>query len=158
LSSTGQCKLFDKPADGYCRAEGAGLVILKLLSQAVSDGDDVLGVIPGIATNQGGLSPSITIPHSVAQVKLYKNILSQANIKPDQITYVEAHGPGTQVGDPLEMGSISEVFGSAERENPLHIGSIKGNIGYCETAAGVAGLLKVLAMFNKASIPPLTNF
>jgi len=153
LSPTGQCKPFDQAADGYCRSEGGGLVVLKLLSQALVDGDQILGVIPSIATNQGGLSPSLTIPSSPAQKKLYQTVLHQANMKPDQVSYVEAHGTGTQAGDPLEIASIREVFGGPDR-GLLNIGSIKGNIGHAETAAGVAGLLKVLAMLNNAGIPP----
>ncbi len=153
LSPTGQCKPFDQAADGYCRSEGGGLVVLKLLSQALVDGDQILGVIPGIATNQGGLSPSLTIPSSPAQKKLYQTVLHQANMKPDQVSYVEAHGTGTQAGDPLEIASIREVFGGPDR-GLLNIGSVKGNIGHAETAAGVAGLLKVLAMLNNAGIPP----
>ena len=157
LSPTGQCKPFDQAADGYCRSEGGGLVVLKLLKQALADGDQILGVIPGIATNQGGLSSSITIPHSPAQKKLYQTILHQARMKPDQVTYVEAHGTGTQAGDPLEVASIREVFGGQHRTDLVHIGSLKGNIGHAETAAGVASLLKVLAMITHASTPPLAN-
>ena len=154
LSPTGQCKPFDQAADGYCRSEGGGLIVLKLLDQALADGDQILGVIPGIATNQGGLSSSITIPHSPAQKKLYQTVLHQAGMKSDQVSYVEAHGTGTQAGDPLEIASIREVFGGRDRTNPLNIGSLKGNIGHAETAAGVAGVLKILAMINHASIPP----
>ena len=154
LSPTGQCKPFDQAADGYCRSEGGGLVVLKLLNQALADGDQILGVIPGIATNQGGLSSSITIPHSPAQKKLYQTVLRQAGMKPDQVSYVEAHGTGTQAGDPLEIASIREVFGGQDRTDLLNIGSLKGNIGHTETAAGVASLLKVLTMINNASIPP----
>ncbi|MCJ1386179.1 hypothetical protein MMC17_009305 [Xylographa soralifera] len=154
LSPTGQCKPFDQAADGYCRSEGAALVVLKLLSQAVADGDQVLGVIPGIATNQGGLSSSITIPHSPAQKKLYQTVLRQAGMKADQVSYVEAHGTGTQAGDPLEIASIREVFGGKDRTDVLNVGSLKGNIGHAETAAGAASLLKILAMLNNAGIPP----
>ncbi|KAF6223374.1 hypothetical protein HO133_000216 [Letharia lupina] len=154
LSPTGQCKPFDQAADGYCRSEGGGMVVLKLLNQALADGDQILGVIPGIATNQGGLSSSITIPHSPAQKKLYQTVLRQAGMKPDQVSYVEAHGTGTQAGDPLEIASIREVFGGQDRTDLLNVGSLKGNIGHAETAAGVASLLKILAMINKASIPP----
>ena len=154
LSPTGQCKPFDQAADGYCRSEGGALVVLKPLSQALADGDQVLGVIPGIATNQGGLSSSITIPHSPAQKKLYQTVLHQAGMKPDQVTYVEAHGTGTQAGDPLEIASIREVFGGQSRADPLNVGSVKGNIGHTETAAGAASLLKILAMLSNASIPP----
>lgn len=154
LSPTGQCKPFDQSADGYCRSEGAGLVVLKMLNQAVTDRDQILGVIPGIATNQGGLSSSITVPSSPAQIKLYKTVLRQAEMKPDHVSYVEAHGTGTQAGDPLEVASVREVFGGADRSNLLHLGSLKGNMGHCETAAGVAGLLKVLAMIKERRIPP----
>ena len=153
LSPTGQCKPFDKSADGYCRSEGGGLVVLKLLSQ-VADGEQVLGVIPGIATNQGGLSSSITIPHSPAQEKLYRTVLRQAGMEFGQVTYVEAHGTGTQAGDPLEIASIRNVFGGSERSDFLNVGSLKGNIGHAETAAGVASLLKVLAMIKHRGIPP----
>ena len=154
LSPTGQCKPFDQAADGYCRSEGGALIVLKLLDRALADGDQILGVIPGIATNQGGLSSSITIPHSPAQKKLYQTVLHQAGMKSDQVSYVEAHGTGTQAGDPLEVASIREVFGGHDRTNLLNIGSLKGNIGHAETAAGVASVIKVLAMINNASIPP----
>ena len=92
LSQTGQCKPFDAAADGYCRSEGAGLVVLKRLNQALADGDQILGVITGASTNQGGLSPTLTVPHSAAQVQLYKNILHQAGMKPEQVSYCETHG------------------------------------------------------------------
>ena len=157
LSPTGQCKPFDGGADGYCRSEGVGLVVLKRLNQALNDQDRILGVIPGASTNQGGLSPSLTVPHSAAQVKLYQNILHQAGMRPEQVSYCEAHGTGTQAGDPLEVASVREVFGSPDRQDLMQLGSIKGNIGHCETAAGVAGLLKTLVMVNKAAIPPLAS-
>lgn len=158
LSPTGQCKPFDASADGYCRAEGAGLVVLKKLQDAIKDGDSIWGVIPGIATNQGGLSSSITVPSPTAQQKLYRKVLQQSGLQKDQVTYVEAHGTGTQVGDPLEMDSLRSVFGSTSRQNKLHIGSIKANVGHSEPAAGVAGLLKVLSMLRHGKIPPQANF
>jgi acyl carrier protein len=158
LSTTGQCKPFDKSADGYCRSDGAGLVVLKSLKQAMNDGDEILGIIPGIATNQGGLSSSITVPHSAAQQALYRSVIKQSGLEPEQITYVEAHGTGTQAGDPLEMESIRSIFGNPSRPDTLHVGSIKGNIGHCETAAGVASLLKVLAMIKNGQIPPQANY
>lgn len=159
LSPTGQCKPFDESADGYCRADGAGFVVLKSLRDALEDGDRIWGVIPGIATNQGGLSSSITTPSPTAQQSLYRAVLRQAGLEKDQISYVEAHGTGTQVGDPLEMESIRSVFGSSSRPHgPLHVGSLKGNIGHAEPAAGVAGLLKVLVMLRSRQIPPQANF
>ncbi|KAF7944492.1 hypothetical protein EAE96_010883 [Botrytis aclada] len=157
LSPTGQCKPFCESADGYCRAEGGGLIVLKSLKQAVADGDQILSVIPGAATNQGGLSSSLTIPSSPAQIQLYQIILNKAKMKPDQVSYVEAHGTGTQAGDPLEVASIRQVFGRSERTNALYLGSIKGNIGHCETGAGVAGLVKLIAMISKGIIPPLAS-
>lgn len=157
LSPTGQCKPFDEDGDGYCRSEGVGLLFLKPLDQALQERDHILGVICGAATNQGGLSSSITVPHSPSQVTLYRKILDQARMSADQVSYVEAHGTGTQVGDPLEIASIREVFGGPQRDTNLHIGSIKGNIGHCETAAGVAGCIKALLLLQKGAIPPLAN-
>ncbi|KAL8971451.1 MAG: hypothetical protein Q9197_003267 [Variospora fuerteventurae] len=157
LSPTGQCKPFDKSADGYCRSEGVGLLFLKPFSQARQDDDHILGVICGSATNQGGLSSSITVPHSPSQVTLYRKILDQAGITPDTVSYVEAHGTGTQVGDPLEIASIREVFASPQRKHVLHVGSIKGNIGHCETAAGVAGIIKALLLLQRGMIPPMAS-
>lgn len=158
LSETGQCKPFDARADGYCRSEGAGLVVLKPLKHALRDGDPVLGVVAGVATNQGGLSASLTVPSGDAQVALYRNVLRQSHLRPEDVTYAEAHGTGTQAGDPLEVESLREVFGGAQRRRPLRIGSVKGNIGHLETAAGVAGLLKVLAMMKHGKIPKQASF
>lgn len=146
LSPTGQCKPFDKAADGYCRSEGVGIVVLKSLSQAIKDSDQILGVVAGTGTNQGGLSSSITVPHAPTQVDLNRDVLRQAGMAPHQVSYVEAHGTCTQVGDPLEMASIREVFGGSDRANNLSVGSIKGNIGQCETAAGIAGFIKALIL------------
>jgi acyl transferase domain-containing protein len=158
LSPTGQCKPFDAAADGYCRSEGVGLIVLKRLSQATADGDNILAVVPGIATNQGGLSSALTVPSSPSQITLYKTILGQAGMDSDQISYVETHGTGTQAGDPLEVESIRQVFGGKQRHNDLSIGSIKANLGHCETAAGVAGVIKAILMINKQLLPPLANF
>ncbi|KAL8770525.1 MAG: hypothetical protein Q9209_003781 [Squamulea sp. 1 TL-2023] len=157
LSTTGQCKPFSNDADGYCRAEGVGLVLLKSLDQALRDNDQILGVVCGSASNQGGLSPSITVPHSPTQIALYRKLLDQAGMKSNDVSYVEAHGTGTQVGDPLEIASIREVFGGRDRDTTMHVGSIKGNIGHCETAAGVAGFIKSILLLQKGAIPPLAS-
>ncbi|KAH7303835.1 BcPKS16, polyketide synthase [Stachybotrys elegans] len=157
LSPTGQCKPFDEAADGYCRADGAGLVVLKALKSAVADRDQILGVISGIATNQGGLSSTLIVPHAPSQVDLYHKILAQAGLEASRVTYVEAHGPGTQAGDPVEMSGLRKVFGGSSRPSPLYVGSIKGNVGHTGAASGVVGLLKVLAMLSNGKIPPLAN-
>lgn len=158
LSSTSQCKPFDEGADGYCRADGVGLVVLKTLDQAVATGDHILGVIPAVATNHGGLSSSITIPYSRAQTSLFRTVLDRSGLKPHHISYVEAHGPGTQAGDPIEIASLREIFGGFKRPQNLYIGSVKANLGHSETAAGVVSLLKVLVMLQHRVIPPLTGF
>lgn len=129
LSPTGQCKPWDKDADGYCRSDGVGLVVLKSLSKAQLDGDRIMAVITGSATNQGGLSSSITNPDPVQQARLYRTVLAQSAMSPDQVSYVEAHGTGTQAGDKIETASVREVFGDPTRSNELILGSIKGNIG-----------------------------
>ncbi|KAK3713681.1 hypothetical protein LTR37_008375 [Vermiconidia calcicola] len=157
LSPTGQCKPFDQHADGYCRAEGGGLVFLKALPSAQHEKDCIMAVIPATGTNQGGLSRALTIPDSTALSTLYRSVLTQASFEPDVVTYVEAHGTGTQAGDPVEVASIRDVFGNAQRPQKLHLASVKGNIGHCETAAGVAGLLKVICMLDKGKIPPQAN-
>jgi acyl transferase domain-containing protein/acyl carrier protein len=158
LSPTGQCKPFDETADGYCRADGIGLVALKSLRQAVADGNDVLGVIMGVGTNQGGLSPAITVPYYRAQISLFKNVTKQSGLNPGQISYVEAHGTGTQVGDPIEISSVREVFGGSQRSDFVNLGSLKANVGHSETAAGIGSLMKVLAMLKHGKIPPLAGF
>ncbi|KAI0123144.1 hypothetical protein BJ170DRAFT_703922 [Xylariales sp. AK1849] len=150
LSPTGQCKPFDISADGYCRSDGAGLVVLKKLSRAVADGDVIMGVIPGIATNHGGLSASITVPSTAGQQSLYQQVLRQAQIPPESVIYVEAYGTGTQAGDPLEIESLRAIFGkgglATSPDRILYVGLVKGNLGHYEIAAGVYG-----------QIPPQAN-
>lgn len=161
LSPTGQCKPFDRAADGFCRADGAGVVVLKLLSDAIAEGQQILGVIPAIATNHGSLSPSITTPYPQAQRKLFKDVLQQSGLQARHITFVEAHGPGTQVGDPIEIDSIRKVLGGVSQrdvDEPLYLGSLKANVGHSESAAGIGSLLKVLAMFQHKRIPQLAGF
>ncbi|KAL2130202.1 hypothetical protein VTI74DRAFT_6769 [Chaetomium olivicolor] len=144
LSPTGATKPFDAAADGYCRGEGVGLVVLKKLSNALADGDNVLGVIASSAVNQNANCVSITVPHSTSQSVLYKRVADRSGINPYDLTFVEAHGTGTPVGDPIEMESIRQVFGGAQRRSPLFVSSVKGNIGHLEGASGVAALIKAL--------------
>lgn len=158
LSPTGATKPFDAKADGYCRGEGAGLVVLKKLSAAVADGDTVLGVIAGSAVNQNTNATYITVPHSGSQIELYRKVSSLAGIDPGDVSFVEAHGTGTPVGDPIEIESIRQVFGSSQRSKPLHVASVKGNIGHLEGASGVAALIKTLLMLQNKTIPVQANF
>nr|BCD52390.1 polyketide synthase SptM [Aspergillus sp.] len=158
LSPTGASKAFDASADGYCRGEGAGLVVLRPLDQALQNGDPVLGIITGTAVNQGSNCSPITVPVSRSQMSLYRKALSASGVSPDDVTYVEAHGTGTQVGDPIEMDSIRNTFGGTHRTEQLYVGSIKDNVGHTETSSGVAGLIKTILMLQKQTIPKQANF
>ncbi|KAI1275968.1 ketoacyl-synt-domain-containing protein [Xylaria sp. FL0933] len=153
LSPTGQCKPFDAGADGYCRSEGCGLVVLKKLSHALAENDEIYGVIRGIGINQSGTAISITHPDQEIQASLFRRTLNVAKISPESINLIEAHGTGTQAGDAAEISSIASTFGVRPPNNPLYINSIKGNIGHPEAASGVAGLIKILASIQKRQIP-----
>ncbi|KDQ12500.1 hypothetical protein BOTBODRAFT_34463 [Botryobasidium botryosum FD-172 SS1] len=154
LSPTGQCKAFDVSADGYSRAEGCGMFVLKRLSDAVAENDNILGVIRGIDVNQSANAHSITHPHAPTQVQLFHRVLKTTGIDHRLINVVEAHGTGTQAGDPNELESIRSVFARDRTpENPLHITSIKANIGHAEAASGAAGLAKLLLMLRHRTIP-----
>ncbi|KAL4864217.1 hypothetical protein BDV12DRAFT_205861 [Aspergillus spectabilis] len=153
LSPSGQCKPFDADADGYCRGEGVAVVVLKRLSDAIQDHDNILGVIVGSAANQNHNCSNITAPYSGSQVELYKKVMNLGGVRPESVSYVEAHGTGTGVGDPIEVRSIRDAFGGPQRDTLLHFASIKGNIGHTEATAGVAGLIKVLLMMRHRQIP-----
>ncbi|KAF5549199.1 polyketide synthase [Fusarium mexicanum] len=154
LSPTGNCKPFDAAADGYCRAEGCVLFVLKRLSDAIMDRDRIHGVIRSAQINQSGNSSSITHPHSPTQTDLLKRLFDQAKVDPASVSVVEAHGTGTQAGDAREVETLKRVFGSHHSPaNPLVVSSIKGNIGHCEAASGAAGLVKLLLMFRENEIP-----
>ncbi|TRX93705.1 hypothetical protein FHL15_005381 [Xylaria flabelliformis] len=154
LSPTGQCKPFDAAADGYCRGEGVGLVALKRLDRALSDGDPIRGVLAGSVINQNTNESAITIPNRRSQSEAFNKVLSNANIDASTIDYIEAHGTGTKVGDPIEYSSVRDAFVGKKRRSPLYLGSLKGNIGHLEGAAGVASLIKVLLMMEHKTIPP----
>ncbi|KAJ5952971.1 CAZyme family CE10 [Penicillium vulpinum] len=158
LSPTGASKAFDAAANGYCRGEGAGLVVLRPLADAIRNGDPILAVIGGSAVNQGSNRSPITVPDSDSQRSLYEKALMASGTPPEHVTYVEAHGTGTQVGDPIEFDSIRKAFGGPFRSEKIHVGSIKDNIGHTETASGVAGLLKTVLMMQKHQIPKQANF
>lgn len=158
LSPTGQCKPFDAGADGYCRAEGCGLVVLKKLSQARAEGDHIYGIIRGVGINQCGTAKSITHPDHETQAALFAQTLRLSRLSPGSIDVVEAHGTGTQAGDYAELSSLSAVFSGRSDRNPLHLCSVKGNIGHAEAASGVAGLIKLLLMMKHESIPRQGSF
>ncbi|KAG1780576.1 polyketide synthase [Suillus placidus] len=154
LSPTGQCKSFDASADGYSRSEGCSLFVLKRLSDAVAENDDILGVIRGIDLNQSGEAHSITHPHVPSQVSLMNRLLKNSGVDASRVSVVEAHGTGTQAGDFAELQSIRAVLCRArDSKNPLHVTSIKANIGHLEAASGAAGLAKLLLMFQHETIP-----
>ncbi|KAK0645193.1 Non-reducing polyketide synthase andM [Lasiodiplodia hormozganensis] len=160
-ASGGQCRPFDAAADGYCRSEGGGFVLLKRLSAAVADGDRVLGVLAASAVNTNKGSSAITVPSAASQSALYRRVLATAGMHPLHVSYVEAHGTGTQRGDPVECESIRAVFGAPRRASslpPLRLASVKGNIGHSEAASGVAALVKVLLMLQHRQIPPQASF
>ncbi|KAL3470338.1 hypothetical protein BJX99DRAFT_267529 [Aspergillus californicus] len=150
LSPTGPTKPFDAKGDGYCRGEGVGLVLLKPLSAALSDQDNIMGVIAAAAVNQNENTTAITVPNSNSQIELYQKVVSDSGLHPHDVSYVEAHGTGTPVGDPIEFMSIRAVFGGSSRTNSLAIASVKGNIGHTEGASGVASLIKTVLMMHHA--------
>ncbi|MFG6668721.1 type I polyketide synthase [Halomonas sp. HNIBRBA4712] len=152
LSPTGRCQVFDEAGNGYVRSEGAGLFFLKEYEQAVADGDPILAVVAGSAVNTDGYKSGITVPNPSAQIALMKRAYEQAGISPDEIDYLEAHGTGTSVGDPIETRAIGEALGQ-HRQTPLPIGSIKSNLGHLETASGAAGLAKALYSLKHREVP-----
>ncbi|KAF4634248.1 hypothetical protein G7Y89_g3862 [Cudoniella acicularis] len=156
LSTTGNCNTFDDSADGYCRADAVGTIILKRLEDAEADNDPIKGVILGVYTNHSAEADSMTRPHVGAQAFIFNKMLASANVDPLDVSYIEMHGTGTQTGDAVEMNSVLDVFAPGKRgsENPLHLGSVKANVGHAESASGVTSLIKVLKMMEQNEIPP----
>jgi acyl transferase domain-containing protein len=159
LAPDGRCKAFAAAADGFARGEGCGLVVLKRLSDAVADGDRILAVIRGSAVNQDGPSSSLTAPNGPAQEAVVREALKHAGVNPADVSYLEAHGTGTQLGDPLEVQALGNVFGPGrDPGRPLGLGSVKTNVGHLEGAAGVTGLLKLVLSLRARQIPPHLHF
>lgn len=152
LAPDGRCKTFDSRADGFVRGEGCGVVVLKRLRDAQTDGDRILAVIRGSAVNQDGRSSGLTAPNGSAQEAVLRQALGAAKVLPHQIQYLETHGTGTSLGDPIEAHALANVLG-ANRTCPLVIGSVKTNIGHLEAAAGIAGLIKVVLSLQHEWIP-----
>ncbi|HIJ54487.1 MAG TPA: SDR family NAD(P)-dependent oxidoreductase [Deltaproteobacteria bacterium] len=166
LSKDGRCKTFDKHADGYVRGEGVGAVLLKPLNRAQTDGDHIYGVIIGTAVNHGGHAASLTAPNPKALAQLLIHAYKRANIKMDTVSYIEAHGTGTALGDPIEIDGLKRAYAelcNGEGKSPTvpahcGLGSVKTNIGHLETAAGIAGVIKVLLSMKHRKLPPSINF
>ncbi|MCP6757197.1 MAG: type I polyketide synthase [Fischerella sp. CENA71] len=155
MAADGRCKTFDASADGYVRGEGCGVVILKRLSDAYKDGDNILAIIRSSAVNQNGLSNGLTAPNGSAQQAVICQALKNACLRPDEISYVEAHGTGTSLGDLIEIKSLKTVLmqGRSQKQ-PCWIGSVKTNIGHLEAAAGIASMIKVILSLQHREIPP----
>ncbi|WP_394833367.1 SDR family NAD(P)-dependent oxidoreductase [Pendulispora rubella] len=154
LSPNGQCRAFDSAADGMVQGEGCGVVILKRLRDAERDGDRVLAIIRGSAVNHNGASGGLTVPSPRAQEALYRLALARAGVEARDIDYLEAHGTGTRLGDPIELQGLSRVYGAARTPaEPLWIGSSKSNVGHAESAAGVTGLIKAVLVLQTGEIP-----
>ena len=159
LSPDGQCKAFDASANGYVRGEGCGVLVLKRLSDAEADGDRIWAVIRGAAVNHGGAGVGLTVPNTPALEEVMKTALSDAGISPLEVDYLEAHGTGTSVGDPIEIDAVAAVYGKDRAaDRPLLVGSVKTNIGHLESAAGVAGVIKAALVLKRAVIPKHLHF
>ncbi len=159
LSPEGKCRPFDAGANGYVRGEGCGIVLLKRLSDAQRDGDSVLAVLRATSVNQDGRTSGISAPNSQSQIACIRAALKQAGLTADDVGYIEAHGTGTPLGDPIEMQALGEIFRTADADAaPCHVSSVKANVGHMETVSGVAGLIKVVLMMEHDTIAPQTHF
>ncbi|WP_028545526.1 type I polyketide synthase [Paenibacillus taiwanensis] len=159
ISSDGQSKSFDAAANGYGRGEGGGVLLLKRLRDAVENNDNILGIIKGSAINQDGKSNGLTAPNGLAQEKVITKALNDARLDYSDIDYMEMHGTGTKLGDPIEVKAVVQTYGKNRAiDNPLQVGSVKSNIGHLEAAAGMASIIKVLLAFKNELIPANLNF
>ncbi|MDI1435671.1 polyketide synthase [Polyangium sorediatum] len=159
LSPEGRCKTFDARADGYVRAEGCGVVVLKRLSEAERDGDPILAVILGSAVNQDGRSSGLTAPSVRAQEAMLRQALEHAHVPAEDIGYIETHGTGTPLGDPIEFEALRAVLGAPRRDGaPCHLGAVKTNVGHMESAAGIGGLIKAVLCVRQGILPGNLHF
>ena len=158
LAPDGRCKSFDAAADGYVRGEGCGVLVLKRLSDALAQGDRILALIRGSAVNQDGPSGGLTVPNGPSQEEVIRRALANAGVAAGEVGYIEAHGTGTALGDPIEVGALGKVFSDRPAGDPLLLGSVKTNIGHLEAAAGIAGLIKVVLALQHRQIPAHLHF
>ena len=159
MAPDGRCKTFDASADGFVRGEGCGVVVLKRLADALADGDDIWAVIRGIASNQDGRSSGLTAPNGLAQEAVLRAALADAGVAARQVGYVETHGTGTSLGDPIEVQALGAVLGEGRAGGPpVLLGSVKTNLGHLEAAAGVAGLIKAALALRHGEIPPSLHY
>jgi acyl transferase domain-containing protein len=158
LAADGRCKAFDADADGYGRGEGCGMVLLKRQSDALRDGDDILALIMGSAVNQDGRSNGLTAPNGLAQQDVIHRALEKAGVEPSAIGYVETHGTGTPLGDPIEVNALKAVLSTGRAAGQYcWLGSVKTNIGHLEAAAGIAGFIKAVLALRHGELPPHVN-
>lgn len=162
LSEDGHCKTFDESANGYVRGEGVGVLLLKPLDEAIKDGDTVHAVIRGIAINHGGKSTGLTVPSVNAQAEVVKSALQDANIDPSLLSFIETHGTGTTLGDPIEIEGLKSAFSSLTKtthmKGPCILGAAKTNVGHCESAAGMVGVFKMVMAMKHKTIPSNLHF
>ena len=159
LSPQGRCRTFDASADGFVGGEGCGVLVLKRLRDAEADGDGIWGVIRGSAVNHDGASAGLTVPNGPAQERVIRDALRRAGLEPAAVDYLEAHGTGTPLGDPIEINAACAVYGAGrDPAQPLRVGSAKTNIGHLSAASGVAGLIKVLLSMAHGVIPKHLHF
>lgn len=159
LAEDYRCKTFDVEANGYVRSEGCGMVVLKRLDQAIKDGDEVIALIKGSAINQDGKSNGLTAPNGIAQNKVIHKALQNAKLKPSEVDYIEAHGTGTRLGDPIELNTLGAMLIEGRtKQNPCFIGSVKTNIGHLESAAGIASFIKTAMILKHNYIPQILHF
>ncbi|KFE58867.1 type I polyketide synthase [Hyalangium minutum] len=159
LAPDGRCKTFDASANGFARGEGCGVVVLKRLSDAVANGDRIIALVRGSAVNHDGRSSGLTVPSGPAQQQLIRRALESAQVSPADVSYVESHGTGTELGDPIEVGALAAVYGRLSgRPSPCVLGAVKSNLGHLEAAAGIAGFIKAALSVNRGEIPPNIHF
>ena len=157
FSPDGRCFTFDQRANGYAKGEGAGVIVIKPLQKAIEDGDTIRAVIRATGTNQDGKTPGLTQPSKAAQEQNILDTYHAGGLDLNETKYFEAHGTGTQIGDPIEAEAISAAFRKSE-DDPICIGAVKPNIGHLESASGVASLIKAVLALERGLIPPNINF